>query len=81
MKVNPRQEIEKLKKANGNEGYYGLHSNLVVMIEKRLEERALKLSGKIFNGVLTRNERLEYYKIYNMLLDGKSDKAIKDSYK
>lgn len=80
MKVTPRQRLAELEERNGKDGFYGTANQFALLIKSRLEEKARKLMSTIFYGVLPTNERLEYNKIYEMLLDGKSVKAIKDSY-
>jgi len=75
----PRQELEELNIKNGNDGFYGLHNQFAQMIRSRLDEQTNKLlNSSIFYGVLP--GQMEYNNIYNMLLDGKSIKAIKKYY-
>lgn len=81
MKITPRQELEKLDKENAGLGFYGTPNQFALLIRSRLDERARKLMSSIFVGVLPMNERLEYNKIYNMLLDGRSVIEIKTKYK
>lgn len=81
MKKSPRQELSELNQRNANDGFYGTANQFAILIQSRLAEKARKLLCTIFNGCLPVNEHLEYTKIYKMLLDGKSMKAIKESYK
>jgi len=80
-KQTPRQYLKELEEKNKGKGYYGTSNQFAILEENRIKDKSHKLLGKIFNGVLPLNERLEYNKIYNLLLDGVSEKNIINLYK
>lgn len=77
-KLTPRQEIKRLNKLNGNEGFYGSHANFAILIENRLYQQATKIMNSLNDGFLWSDERLVHNTIYNYLLDGISVKEIKN---
>ena len=80
MKETPRQRIKRLNELNGDEGYYGTHYSFVILIKKRLEEKAWKIMKDLNQGWLWSNERGVHHTIYNYLLDGLSVKEIKKKF-
>jgi hypothetical protein len=73
----PRQELKELDERNGNDGFYGVPNQFAESIRKRIENKAINLMNKFSAGFLLANERLIYIQIYNLLLDGVSEKEIK----
>lgn len=80
-KITPRQEIEKMNKLNGNDGFYGIHAQFVILIENRLYQQASKIMNSLNTGFLWSNERYVHNTIYNYLLDGISIKEIKNKFR
>jgi len=72
----PRKEIEVLYELNNGEGFYGIHSQFIVLIENRLHQNARKILNSLNMGIIQSDERSLYNKIYSMLLDGASTKYI-----
>lgn len=79
-KETPREEIARLNKED-KEGFYGIKHQIVRGIETRLHNQAIKIMNQLNQGWLWKNERAVHNDIYNMLLDGKSIKSIKEKYK
>lgn len=79
--ITPRQEIEKLKELNGNDGFYGTHYQFVLLIENNLKEKATKIMNDLNHGWLWADEHGVQHRIYNMLLDGLSVKEIKSKFR
>jgi hypothetical protein len=77
----PRQEIERLKQLNMNDGFYGTHNQFIILIENRIHEKTTKIMNNLNNGFLWSNERFVHNTIYNYLLDGLSVKEIKNKFK
>lgn len=74
----PREQIKDWEKLNGDDGYYGTYNSRIISLESSLKNKALKIMSKLNQGFLWTNERETYNKIYNYLLDGYSEKKIKN---
>lgn len=79
-KITPRQKIKKMNELNGNDGFYGTHTQFVILIENRLYQQATKIMNSLNTGFLWSNEREVHNTIYNYLLDGISVKEIKNKF-
>jgi len=76
--MTPREEIKLKNMLNGSDGYYGTHNQFIILIEKRLYDKATKIMNSLNTGFLFSNERYVHNIIYNFLLDGNSAKDIKN---
>ena len=81
-KQTPREELKRLDELNGNDGFYGTHASFAHLIKHRLDEKTRKIMIKCNNGlVLWSNEYNVYVLIYNLLLDGETQKSIIHKFK
>lgn len=70
----PRQRLDKLK----IDGFYGTNNQFAELIKQRCYRNATKIMNSLNQGFLWENERLVHSQIYDLLLDGKSGKYIKN---
>jgi len=81
-KMTPREELKRCEELNGNDGFYGIYNSFARLMKQRLEEQTRKIMVKCNNGlVLWNNEYSVYTEIYNLLLDGISQKTIIEKFK
>ena len=81
MKITPREELKRLNQLNGDNGFYGIHNQFIILIESRLHNKAIELMNKLNGGFLWVDESHVHNQIYNYLLDGVSIKKIKEKFK
>lgn len=80
-RTTPRERLRKMEGNNGKEGFYGTHNQFAILLKDRLKERTVKIMKSLNTGFLWVNERSVHNTIYNYLLDGLSERAIKQKYK